>query len=96
MNWKPGDIAIVEDSVRSRAAGRFVILRRLYQHPETGNDFVYGKRIIPKAWIVDMIAPGELDGTLLSEFALIPVDHPNRKTCWSECPWQPLEYAKYP
>ena len=92
MNWKPGDVAIINS--RNNRSGQYCILRRLYEDEDGGNDFFFQGKVIPKAWIVDVI--NQIDCVLVAESVLQSAGHPNEKCEWSDCEWQPIEYLKYP
>lgn len=94
--WKPGDIAVIDVPGKEYDL-KLCILRRLYESPNGSNDFLTETGIIPKAWIVQLGCCQRIDCVLVAEQHLVRTEDRNKKGSWVEdCPFQPLEYLKYP
>ena len=91
--WKPGDLAWIDISHGRDPAhvdGELCMLHEFL------DDKKYKGGVVPKAWRVRVFRKGSVDKKLVSEYCLVPTDHPNTKTNWTDCPWQPIEYVRYP
>ena len=98
MRWRPGDVAVI-DSKQTRS-GEYCILRRRYCDEYGSNDYFFTergkKRVIPCAWIVQVVNKKHLDCLLVAESTLMQTGHPNEVVEWPNCEWQPVDYIKYP
>ena len=93
--WKVGDIAHIEcfgpSEDRLGIDGEFCTLRQFIGDKKTARN-----TIVPNAWLVQIHARGYVDLVPISEYALQPIRDHREKVEWSDGPWQPLEYVRYP
>lgn len=91
--WKVGDIAIIQcfgpTRDRIRVEGEFCTLREYLGDTEVAGGEVR------KAWIVQ-VHSSRMDRVMVAEAALQVPGRLNTVVEWADCPWQPIEYLRYP